>query len=174
MIDSNIAIKPRDPSVTNPRDQRRLSGQCVKMIRLLQTRNRVPNRDLARIALKYTSRISDIRGAGYTVVCTPDPAHDGLTWYSLRDLRWEPARGYSVTVRGESREIMAVRRDDLGRRWVIYRTPARMGVTRILIGTWRRWAVPIAAGKAPSRAAWRTRALPTQTSAPAPRPKARA
>ncbi len=166
-----IAIPPRDPRVTDRREAQRLSTQCVKMIRLLQSRARVPNRELARMALKYTSRISDLRDAGYLVVCTPDPVEDGLTWYSLRDPRWEPSKGYHVHAQGESRTVCAVRRDDRGRRWVIYKTPARLGVTRVLLSSWRAWATAIpTSGKRGSPQLWKAREL-IASRHPAPRPR---
>jgi hypothetical protein len=160
LVSTPSIIHPRDPRVTDPREVDRLSTQCLKMIRLMRARVRVPNRELARIALKYTSRISDIRGAGFLVVCTPDPARDGLTWYTLRDPRWEPTRGYSITVGNESRAVVAIRKDDQGRRWVLYRTARRMGVTRVLVTTWRRWAMQAPAdGKKRSMRLWNSRTL---------------
>jgi hypothetical protein len=178
MLDSIIAIHPRDPHVTDRSDRLRLSAQCVRIIALFQKRGRVSNRELAAISLKYTSRISDLRDAGYLVVCTHDDATAGLCWYSLRDLRMDPRAGYSLTSQFERREIVAVRTDGKRRRWVLYRTPSRMGVTRVLLGTWREWASAVPTGRRKRSAfQWRRRerlAINALVGSPSPRRKVHA
>lgn len=42
------------------------------------------NVELSQIALKYTSRISDLRKAGHDVVCVSRHRESGLTYYALR------------------------------------------------------------------------------------------
>ena len=64
-----------------------MSRQTVEIIeRLLD--GPATNADLARIALKYTGRISDAREAGYTITCTR--LHGGLMRYELID--WPASR----------------------------------------------------------------------------------
>ena len=130
---SDVPFAPRDPTVTAPCARRRFSGQCARMIQLLLSRP-VSNKELAGISLKYTSRISDLREYGYLIVCTEDPAKNGVCWYTARDLRRSPRPGYSLAARGESREIVKVETKN-GRTWICYRTPRRMGVTRVSLHT---------------------------------------
>ena len=49
----------------------RLENQCRKILTLLKTRGNqgATNAELSRIALKYTSRISDLRDAGHDIRC---------------------------------------------------------------------------------------------------------
>jgi hypothetical protein len=49
----------------------RLETQCRKILALLKERGNkgVTNAELSRMALKYTSRISDLRDAGHDVRC---------------------------------------------------------------------------------------------------------
>lgn len=72
-------LKPRDPSVTNG-DKPRLVGQNAKILAMLQEGPKT-NRQLAEISLKYTSRISDLRAAGYTIA--NERLDEGLTLYKL-------------------------------------------------------------------------------------------
>jgi len=55
-----------DTHVVEPTEIRRLSQQCVAILKRLQA-GPASNAELALIALKYTSRISDLRAAGYDV-----------------------------------------------------------------------------------------------------------
>lgn len=64
----------------------RLSRQCQKILAELR-RGPMSNRDLAHIALKYTSRISDLRQAGFQIECVE---HDHLTGLTLYELIAEP------------------------------------------------------------------------------------
>jgi hypothetical protein len=58
---------PRDPHVQRG-DERRLSGQNATILHLLR-QGSCTNVELARVSLKYTSRISDLRAAGHRIVC---------------------------------------------------------------------------------------------------------
>lgn len=70
----------RDSHVTEPSELRRLSGQNLRILERLQ-RGPATNRELAAISLKYTSRVSDLRAAGYDVQA--DRKAGGLTVYRL-------------------------------------------------------------------------------------------
>ena len=72
---------PCDPSI--PADERpRLSRQCREILERLQA-GPMTNAELAGVALKYTSRLSDIRKAGYRIKCTLIDAKRGLYRYEL-------------------------------------------------------------------------------------------
>lgn len=62
---------------------RRLAAQCQAILTLLQERGNqgARNSELARIALKYTSRISDLRDQGYDVRCLCENATKGIYRY---------------------------------------------------------------------------------------------
>jgi hypothetical protein len=63
-----------------PADRPRLSGQnAVILARLRQ--GTTSNVELADISLKYTSRLSDLRAAGYDIVC--HRGEKGLNFYEL-------------------------------------------------------------------------------------------
>jgi len=55
--------------VRNADDRKRLSDQCVLILQLLRERRDkgATNSELSSIAIKYTGRISEIRGAGFNV-----------------------------------------------------------------------------------------------------------
>lgn len=72
-------IVPRDPNVDS-RDTGRLSGQNIAILARLE-RGPAYNDELAAIALKYTSRISDLRAAGHKVTCKR--VGGGRTMYRL-------------------------------------------------------------------------------------------
>ena len=63
---------------------KRLSDQCQKILRLLKQRGTdgVRTSELAGIALKYTGRLSEIRGAGHDVVLA-ERCNDGNNLYVL-------------------------------------------------------------------------------------------
>ena len=75
---------PCDPHVTEPDEQRRLTGQNLNILLRLRE-GPATNRELAQISLKYTSRISDLRKAGYTVTIIARDKKTGHTMYSLKD-----------------------------------------------------------------------------------------
>ena len=62
---------------------RRLAAQCQVILALLKERGNqgARNSELAHIALKYTSRISDLRAQGYDIRCFCDNAVKGIYRY---------------------------------------------------------------------------------------------
>ena len=72
---------PCDPHVQQ-QDRPRLTGQNAEILFMLRQRPHT-NDELAAVARKYTSRISDLRAAGYTIRC--DKLHGGLTIYVLEE-----------------------------------------------------------------------------------------
>jgi len=74
-------LVPCHPSV--PAEERqRLSGQNAAILARLQ-RGPATNTELAAIALKYTSRISDLREAGYEVSVLSRDRTTGMVVYQL-------------------------------------------------------------------------------------------
>lgn len=63
-------------------ESQRLSKQCAAILARLE-RGRVSNRELASVALKYTSRVSDLRARGHNVQVVARDHESGLTWYAL-------------------------------------------------------------------------------------------
>ena len=63
-----------------PQDRERLSHQCALILARLE-QGSASNRELAAISLKYTSRVSDLREAGYSIDCVR--GRDGLNVYVL-------------------------------------------------------------------------------------------
>ena len=76
-------IQPRDTHVV-PEERPRLSGQNGRILEILRHR-RASNTELAMISKKYTSRISDIRKAGYDIRVVERDHKTGLTVYQLFD-----------------------------------------------------------------------------------------
>ncbi len=74
-------IEATDPGV-RPEDRKRLRGQSEQILRRLRE-GPATNRELAAIAMKYTSRLSDIRAAGYVVEC--QRLTGGLAEYTLQN-----------------------------------------------------------------------------------------
>jgi len=62
----------------------RLSRQCRLIIDRLR-RGDATNDQLAQISRKYTSRISDLRKAGYTIICLHQDHVTGETIYRLEE-----------------------------------------------------------------------------------------
>jgi hypothetical protein len=64
----------------------RLSNQCSRILTLFTSSpdGRVSNYELASVALKYTSRLSDLRKAGYDIVCTDLDHKTGLAHYEIQ------------------------------------------------------------------------------------------
>lgn len=75
------AIHPRDSHVTEPSEIRRLTGQNARILARLK-QGPATARELAALSLKYTSRISDLRDAGYNIPA-PAKAPNGLSTYYL-------------------------------------------------------------------------------------------
>ena len=63
--------------------QPRFSAQCGKILKALRE-GPVTNADLSKIALKYTSRISDLRKYGHKIACTFKDRKAGITVYELK------------------------------------------------------------------------------------------
>lgn len=66
----------------NVEEMKRLSKQCQRIYERLQ-KGPATNAELSRIALKYTSRISDLRQHDINVVCSDRNYKTGLTLYEL-------------------------------------------------------------------------------------------
>lgn len=60
----------------------RLSRQCTEIRDLLRD-HAATNKELAQFALKYTSRVSDLRAAGYVIEVTSADYATGLRIYTL-------------------------------------------------------------------------------------------
>lgn len=91
--DPPIEAKPkrtRKPAAKEPKpseiaaEKRRLAGQCLKIYQRLQ-QGPATNDELSAISRKYTSRISDIRQAGYPIDVLSRDYETGLTYYQLRE-----------------------------------------------------------------------------------------
>lgn len=63
----------------------RLENQCRRILALLKERGNegATNYELAKHALKYTSRISDLRDAGWRILCTAEDPVRGIYRYTL-------------------------------------------------------------------------------------------
>jgi hypothetical protein len=70
-------------------EAKRFGGQCEVILSMLRDRGRISNRDLASVALKYSSRITDLRNAGHNIVCVDHDKKTGLAHYELRDEIWQ-------------------------------------------------------------------------------------
>lgn len=75
----NFDVRPCDPS-TSPSDVPRLTGQNKRILERLRE-GPATNVELCEIALKYTSRISDLRKAGYRITNTREAG--GVTRYEM-------------------------------------------------------------------------------------------
>lgn len=73
---------PASKAIAEP-ERKRLSGQNGKILERLK-QGPATNDELARMARKYTSRISDLRAAGYTVVVSSRNRETGLNVYELK------------------------------------------------------------------------------------------
>lgn len=79
-------MKQTEIEFCDPRAERerpRLSRQCVAIIERLR-RGPATNDELAAIARKYTSRVSDCRASGFVIEVTSRDYATGLTTYELR------------------------------------------------------------------------------------------
>jgi hypothetical protein len=66
-----------------PVELTRLSRQCQAIAARLQA-GPATNTELARLSLKYTSRISDLRAKGWNVVCLERDYATGVSVYALQ------------------------------------------------------------------------------------------
>ena len=75
-------LPPTDPNVQQT-DERRLSKQNRAILARLRE-GPANNSELAAFALKYTSRVSDLRKHGYAVKCYKKRGDEsGVRWYRL-------------------------------------------------------------------------------------------
>ncbi len=75
-------VIPFAPQVSPPEAQVRLSRQCRMILTRLQN-GPAYNGELAKMALKYTQRISEIREKGYRIEAKSVDAKTGLWVYTL-------------------------------------------------------------------------------------------
>lgn len=75
-------IRFADSSLSNE-ERPRLGAQNQAILTRLR-QGPATNTELAEIALKYSSRISDLRKAGYNVVCASYSRKTGIAVYELR------------------------------------------------------------------------------------------
>jgi len=75
-------LTARDTHLTEPAELRRLSGQNGDILARLQ-HGPATNFELAQLSIKYTSRISDLRKAGYDVKVIERDYTSGMTLYKL-------------------------------------------------------------------------------------------
>ncbi len=87
-------MQPRDSFVTDPSEIRRLTGQAAAILARLQ-RGPATARELSALSLKYTSRVSDLRAAGYDVKCSDDEV-TGLSTYVLVPAETAPTQGHDT------------------------------------------------------------------------------
>lgn len=65
-IELDFSANPIKPICAPKQDRRRLEGQNAAILEILRA-GIATNTELARVSLKYTARISDIRAAGYEI-----------------------------------------------------------------------------------------------------------
>jgi len=81
LFDQQPTLSPRDPH-TDPQYEQRLTGQNKLVLDALRDGPKT-NQQLAFFSLKYTSRISDLRAAGYLI--TAARLGGGLFLYALNE-----------------------------------------------------------------------------------------
>lgn len=81
-ITLTIPFEPCDPTVTSE-EAPRLSRQCQALLDRLRL-GRVSNDEMSRISRKYTSRVSDLRKAGYSIEVVSRDKKTGLVIYELK------------------------------------------------------------------------------------------
>lgn len=82
-----FVVPPVDPTKESwnslpPQVAQRTQGQCDQMLQRLRA-GRVSNVELAKISLKYTSRISDLRKRGYVIANEDYDYASGVSYYRL-------------------------------------------------------------------------------------------
>jgi hypothetical protein len=97
----------------------RLENQCRKMLTLLKERGNqgATNAELAKIALKYTSRISDLRDLGHDIRCQQEGADGLYRYHYFGRIRKGQSRlfgGQDVTDNNEGMDKYAVEEDGSG------------------------------------------------------------
>jgi hypothetical protein len=89
-VSAALAQKPRKvrmhPSI-HPTEAPRLTRQCAEILAAFRadTNHRQTNQELVRLALKYTSRLSDLRAAGYQIDVVKRDRYSGQTIYELKE-----------------------------------------------------------------------------------------
>jgi hypothetical protein len=74
----------RSPSLATERP--RLAKQAEAILDLFRRQGgRATNTEMAAVALKYSSRISDLRSAGYVITCVSRDRKTGLCVYKLEE-----------------------------------------------------------------------------------------
>jgi len=63
----------------------RLTRQQRQILNLLKRKRTVSNAELARIAIRYSARIHELRRLGYDIRIVAQDHEKGLTWYRLFD-----------------------------------------------------------------------------------------
>ena len=80
LFNQPVPIPSRAPAAMRPR----LSRQCEELLAMLR-RGDLSNDQMARVARKYTSRISELRQAGYDVRPVSHNHATGLVVYRLQE-----------------------------------------------------------------------------------------
>lgn len=76
-----MSLQPRDSFVLDPREIARLTRETAKVLARLQ-QGPVTRRELNALTINPTARVSDIRAAGYAVLCDEKPS--GASVYRLQ------------------------------------------------------------------------------------------
>ncbi len=82
LFDDLDGFEPCDPTIPHEA-RRRLSRQCRAILERLRAGPAL-NSELVGYAMKYTSRVSDIRKAGFVIDCEIVDQKAGLFRYTLR------------------------------------------------------------------------------------------
>ncbi len=82
LFDSPKPIAPCDPNVSKE-EVPRLSRQCKAILEMLKEGKKT-NVELARVAIKYSGRISDLRAVGCGIEVVWRDRTNGLTLYELK------------------------------------------------------------------------------------------
>lgn len=77
-------VIPFEAPLPSKPERVRLSRQCQAILERLRLGN-VTNDELAKIARKYTNRVSELRQAGYAIECYEHDYETGLTRYRLEE-----------------------------------------------------------------------------------------
>jgi len=83
-------VCPVDPIIAGTKAEPRLKGQNGRILEMLRLARVVSNSSLVAIAYKYSSRLADLRGAGYMIdkIKYPDSEARGVYGYTLWG--WSP------------------------------------------------------------------------------------
>lgn len=78
----DFSVRLTAPACLPVVERRRLSAQCAAILARLE-QGPATNGELAAVALKYTSRLSDLRAAGYRIEAGPRDHRTGVVVYRL-------------------------------------------------------------------------------------------